>query len=94
VGAVSYCYEGDGGLRPDTLFNYDLELPADFEPEPRDGEIESFSLWPMDQVIATVRETDAFKFNCNLVIIDFLIRHGFIAPDDPDYLSLVGGLHC
>lgn len=93
VGAVSYCFEGDGWIRPDTLFNYDLELPADFEPEARDGEIESFALWPMDQVIETVRTTESFKFNCNLVIIDFLIRHGYIRPEDPDYLALVAGLH-
>ena len=93
VGAVSYCYEGAGGLRPDTLFNFDLELPPDFFPEPRDGEIESFALWPMERVIETVRDSEDFKFNCNLVIIDFLIRHGFIGPDDPDYLALVAGLH-
>jgi hypothetical protein len=26
------------------------------------------------------------------VIIDFLIRHGLISPDDPDYLALIQGL--
>jgi len=93
VGAVSYCCEGDGGLRPDTLFIFDLALPSDFVPVPRDGEIESFSLWPMEKVIATVRDTEDFKFNCNLVIIDFLIRHGLIGPEERDYLALVGGLH-
>ncbi|MCH6589381.1 MAG: DUF4743 domain-containing protein, partial [Proteobacteria bacterium] len=30
---------------------------------------------------------------CALVVIDFLIRHGFIGPDDPEYVDLVGGLH-
>jgi hypothetical protein len=34
-----------------------------------------------------------FKFNCPLAIIDFLIRHGLIAPGDADYAVLVKGLH-
>ena len=45
-------------------------------------------------MLATVRDTDDFKFNCALVVIDFLIRHGLLTPDDePDYLRLVSGLH-
>ena len=30
IGHVSYCAEIDGGLRPDVMFCYDLELPEDF----------------------------------------------------------------
>ena len=37
--------------------------------------------------------TDEFKFNVNLVIIDFALRHGLVPPDDPEYLDLVTGLH-
>jgi len=44
-------------------------------------------------VIETVRDTDDFKFNCALVVIDFLIRHGFIGPGDAEYVDLLGGLH-
>lgn len=91
--AIRYCCEGDGGLRPDVLFVYDLELPADFTPRPSDGEIAEYMLWPVEQVSACVRDSFNFKFNCNLVIIDFLIRHGLIAADEPDYLALVEGLH-
>ena len=93
VGAIRYCCEGDGGLRPDVLFVYDLELPADFKPQPGDGEISEYMLWPIGDVAKRVRDSFDFKFNCNLVVIDFLIRHGFIAADDPDYLALVEGLH-
>ena len=75
------------------LFDFDLELPADFRPANADGEISDFYLWPMDRVIETVRDTDDFKFNCALVVIDFLIRHGFIGPGDPQYVDLLGGLH-
>ena len=39
-----------------------------------------------------MRETSEFKLNCNLVVIDFLLRHGFIGPEEEDYLELVSGL--
>ena len=93
VGAVSYCAETGKGLKPDVLYCYDLELPADFVPHPKDGETAEFYLWPIDQVAEVVRDTDEFKLNCNLAIIDFLIRWGHIPPDHPDYLRLVQGLH-
>jgi hypothetical protein len=93
VGAVIYCTERREGLRRDVLYIYDLELPRDFVPVNHDGEIAEFWLWPILRVLETVRDTDEFKFNCALVVIDFLIRHGFIAPDEePDYLTLVRGL--
>jgi 8-oxo-dGTP pyrophosphatase MutT (NUDIX family) len=92
VGTVSYNRVTDRGLRPDVIYCYDIELPADFVPQNTDGEVESFSLMPIDEVAAIVRDTDRFKLNCNLVIIDFLLRHGFIAPHEEDYLALNTGL--
>ncbi|HXF54207.1 MAG TPA: DUF4743 domain-containing protein [Hyphomicrobiaceae bacterium] len=93
VGAITYCAETTEGLRPDVLFCYDLELPREFRPACRDGELESFALMPIEEVAAIVRDTEEFKFNCNLVIIDFLVRHGILGPDDPDYVAIVQGLH-
>ena len=92
VGVVTYLVTNEEGLRSDVVFSYDLELPADFQPVNRDGEVEEFFLWPIDRVMRVVAETDDFKFNVALVIIDFLIRHGFIGPDDPDYLAILAGL--
>ena len=92
VGAVSYGMENDFGLRPDVLFVYDLELPQDFVPVNTDGEVDEFLLWPVEQVAEAVESGHEFKFNCALVVIDFLIRHGLISPEHPDYLDLVGGL--
>jgi hypothetical protein len=46
----------------------------------------------MQKVMQVVETTTEFKFNCNLVIIDFCIRHGLIGPDREDYLDLVQGL--
>jgi isopentenyldiphosphate isomerase len=92
VGCITYCVEAPDGLKPDVQYCYDLELPADFVPKNTDGEIAEFHLWPIAKVAEIVAETQEFKFNCNLVIIDFLIRHGFIAPDHPDYIALCQGL--
>jgi hypothetical protein len=74
------------------LFNYDLDLPADFTPRNTDGEVEEFYLWPMEKVMETVRESDDFKFNCALVVIDFLLRRGLIPPEHPEYGGLLAGL--
>ena len=93
VGAVTYLMETEAGLKPDTLFLYDLELDPGFEPKNTDGEVEAFELWPLDRVAETVRTTNDWKFNVNLVVIDFLVRHGWLKPDDePDYLEIVKGL--
>jgi hypothetical protein len=92
VGAISYLLEQPEGLKPDVLFCYDLEVPADFTPRNVDGEIAEFQLMPLGEVARLVRDTFEFKFNVSLVIIDFLIRHGAIAPEDPEYLELVRGL--
>ena len=92
IGAITYCMEAEDGLKPDVQFCYDLELPADFTPRNTDGEIAEFMLWPIARVAEIVRDTREFKFNCNLVIIDFLVRHGLIAPEHPDYLEIVQGL--
>lgn len=94
AGAVFYTVERPEGLRRDFLFIYDLELPADFIPRNADGEIERFELMPLEKVAAIVQESDDFKFNCALVVIDFMIRHGFIPGDHPDYAELVAGMHC
>jgi isopentenyldiphosphate isomerase len=92
VGAVSYRMETEGGLRDDVLFLYDLAVPEDFAPTNRDGEIVEFRLMEAAEVLDRVRATDDFKFNVNLVIIDFALRHGIVTPEDPEYLDLVTGL--
>ncbi|WP_044561567.1 DUF4743 domain-containing protein [Azospirillum sp. B4] len=93
VGAITYVFDTVAGLRRDTLFCYDLPLSRDVIPRNTDGEVEAFELWPLAQVAESVRTTDDWKFNVNLVVIDFLIRHGHLSPDhEPDYMDLVTGL--
>jgi isopentenyldiphosphate isomerase len=92
VGAITYCYQAGMELKPDVQYVFDLELPDGFVCRSNDGEVESFELWPVAEVMARVRDTFEFKYNCNLVLIDFFVRHGLIDADNPDYFALVAGL--
>jgi len=92
TGVITYMVSHETGLRRDMLFVYDLKLPDGFKPENADGEISGFVRWPARQALRVVDETDEFKFNVNLVLIDFGIRHGLIEPDRRDYAALVRGL--
>lgn len=93
VGTISYFHQLDDGIKPDQIFLYDLELPESFTPTPTDGEVESFSLLPVNEVVELVKNTDRVKYNCNLVFLDFFIRHGIITPEnEPDYMKLCLGL--
>jgi hypothetical protein len=92
VGAVSYRMAVKHGLRDDVLFCYDLEVPRDFVPKNTDGELVAFTLEDAGDVLAAVRDSDDYKFNVNLVLIDFALRHGLVPVDDPEYLDLILGL--
>lgn len=80
------------GLRDDTLYVYDLELPGDFEPRPMDGEVESFELWSAERVLARLRSSEEFKYNVGPCLLGFLLRQGAIAPDDPERAALLSAL--
>lgn len=93
VGTVSYLAESVNGIKPDTLYCYDIELPEDFTPVCTDGEVESFHLMPIEKVMQIIHDSEDFKPNCNLVILDFLVRHGLLDPEEKGYTDLVSRLH-
>lgn len=92
VSRIVYALNRPEGLRRDILYCYDLFLPEDFTPEAADGEVESFSLIKLEEAFELVRETDEFKFNVNLVLIDLFLRHGLINPTSPEGQALHHGL--
>lgn len=93
VGLVRYCFSTPKGLKPDTLFCYDLEVPDDVIPTPGDDESEGFELMPVARVMEILAHTDAFKFNVPLVILDFALRHGILTPENtPEYTAIATGL--
>ncbi|KAH3687532.1 hypothetical protein WICPIJ_001494 [Wickerhamomyces pijperi] len=96
VGSVSYIYicQDEGGLiQPEIQYVYDLKFTKEMIPTPIDGEVQEFYLMPLGEVLQKLNNRE-FKPNCALVVIDFLIRHGFItAENEADYLEIVHRLH-
>lgn len=81
TGILRYAMDRPEGLRRDLIHCYEVELPEDFTPTPRDGEVESFSLWPLAQVAEALRGGGAaFKFNVVAVLAALLMRHGMFSP--------------
>ncbi|KAK2460837.1 hypothetical protein APHAL10511_007307 [Amanita phalloides] len=99
AGAISYFFRTSAGwLQPEVEFVYDLAIPdgvesTPFLPKPLDGEVEKFEFLDQDELITRLR-AGLFKPNCALVIIDLLIRRGYITPDnEPDFLLIITRLH-
>lgn len=87
-GIVTYIYitdeakVGEGGfIYPECQWVYDLELPLDVIPQPKDGEAEGFYLKTLDEVREDLKQ-GRFKANCALVAIDFLDRRGVLKGDE------------
>ena len=91
-GVIAYAMDRPEGLRRDRLHCYDLALPESFTPVPVDGEVAGFELWPMNRVIETVRDTDEFKFNVNLVLIGLFLRLKLITDPDLQRAQALGQL--
>ncbi|KAF0692586.1 Aste57867_16341 [Aphanomyces stellatus] len=97
AGAISYVNDEPHGFKANTMFIFDMELPATWTPRNTDGEVARFDLWPADKVLDALRTTpDSFKPDICLVLVDFFIRHGLVTPDDfvkPGYDRVCAMLH-
>lgn len=104
VGAVNYLYFNSDPLT-DTFttekayitgeveYVYDLKLPYDIIPRPNDGEVDSFNLLSLEEVIDALKNGE-FKPNCALIMIDFLMRKGYITPEnEPNYVTMLNIMH-
>lgn len=89
VGLLRYVQATENGVRRDVIYHYDLEVPPDFQPINQDGEVAEFLKVDFEDLSAFLSE---FKGNSALTLIDFMIRHGLISPEYPDYEALCAGL--
>ncbi|KIP10771.1 hypothetical protein PHLGIDRAFT_100585 [Phlebiopsis gigantea 11061_1 CR5-6] len=99
VGSISYFFStSQGWLQPEIEYLYEIRIPTNvdpvaFQPKPLDGEVESFELLTVPDVINRMR-TGMFKTNCAGALVDFFIRHGYITPDnEPDFQEIITRLH-
>lgn len=80
VGQCLYNYVAEEGhVQPEVQYVFDLEFPneSDIVPKPMDGEAENFRLMTVPEIMRRLLGGE-FKPNCGLIVIDFMIRHGFI----------------
>ncbi len=82
TGSLRYVAARPEGLRRDRIHCFDLILPDDVSPVATDGEVAFFELWPVERVIRALQESDVFKFNVSLVLIDFLLRWELLPVSD------------
>ncbi|KAH8194921.1 hypothetical protein TruAng_010906 [Truncatella angustata] len=100
AGTVVYLYITDeraGGEKdlvyPETQWVYDIELPDHVKPTPKDGEVEEFYLWTVEQIQEALAGGE-FKPNCALVLIDFFIRRGILTREnEPDFDEIIRRMH-
>ncbi|CAF1354154.1 unnamed protein product [Adineta steineri] len=93
VGAISNTYEDEDGIHVEGEFIYDLQLPTTFQPNNSDAEMENFYLWTIPEVKEAIIKDD-FKPNCGIVVLDFLIRHGFVTPEqESNYFDILSQIH-
>lgn len=93
VGTVSFIFEDDRGIFPETLFVFDVEIPSDFIPTNSDNEVESFHLYTIDE-LKRVIVTEDFKLTSSLVALNFLVRHGYLSCDEePNYIQMLEVMH-
>lgn len=95
VGVITYMTlsKRSGLIHPDVLYVFDIQIPTDMIPTPQDDEVSEFKLMTLDEIKAAMVGRE-FKSNCNLVMIDFFIRHGILTPDsEPHYVEIQTKLH-
>lgn len=87
AGSVDICRDRPDGLQRETIFVHDLWLSPDFPPANRDGEAVEHRLCAPDDILALLA-TDDITADASLVIVDFLLRQGHVAQDDPSFAAL------
>lgn len=93
VGTITYIYITDGPnngeagfVYPEVEWAYDLRLPADVVPQPKDGEVDEFYLCDVDTIKRDLAAGE-YKTNCALVMLDFFIRRGILTEENEPQLA-------
>ena len=93
VGCISFwCQPDNYKIQAATNYTYDLELPSPFKPVNVDQEVDSFHLMTIPEVRKAL-ESEQFKPDASIVLVDFLIRHGYISNTEPGYTEICSLIH-
>ena len=76
-----------------TEYVFDLEVPKSFVPTNNDGQVEGFVLVPIPELMKKICTPDV-KPAAAQILLDFLIRRGFITfESDPNLPTVIEMLH-
>lgn len=100
LGTITYIYITDeenvgeaGFIYPECEWVYDLAIPADVIPKPKDGEVAEFMLCDVDEIKRDLA-AGKYKTNCAAVLLDFFIRHGILTEkEEPHVQAIHNRLH-
>ena len=93
AGATHTCHEVPEGLHDEIVFVHDLILGADFTPVNQDGEVSEFVCQPIAGVMQMLDDApEQFTTDAALVIVDCLIRRGYLTPARKDFVELMRAL--
>ncbi|CAI8498095.1 unnamed protein product [Pichia kudriavzevii] len=100
-GSVSYLYQLNknvfnselGLIQPEVEYIYDLQMDSETIPHPVDHEAEDFRLMDLEEIKERLLDGE-FKDNCGAVMIDFMIRHSLLKPEDEaNFVEINSRLH-
>jgi 8-oxo-dGTP pyrophosphatase MutT (NUDIX family) len=90
---ISQTDDGQPGCQHQVQYLYEMEVSEDVIPVPNDGEAQAFNLMSLEEVVAALRQ-GAFKLNCGMTWMAFLIRHGHVnAENEPRLVEIEARLH-
>jgi 8-oxo-dGTP pyrophosphatase MutT (NUDIX family) len=81
-------YSVPEGLHREIMFAHDLWFPEDFRPQNQDGEVARLYCLSVPETIEAMLEGE-FTLDAGAVTVDAFLRHGILAPEDPQFLDLV-----
>jgi 8-oxo-dGTP pyrophosphatase MutT (NUDIX family) len=96
AGAVHVRRALPDGLQRETIFVHDLALSHHFVPTNQDGEVVEHcrvDLYEAARLIAVETGPDEVTVDASLVVLDYLIRHGAVVPDQPGFEALAALPH-
>jgi len=77
------------GCQWERIYVHDLELPPEFQPSNRDGEVAEFRLCPLPEVMDLIAAGE-LTVDASLVALDFLFRRGLLRVDEyPEFRELL-----
>lgn len=90
AGAVRCKREVEEGLHHEIIFVHDIILPESFVPVNQDGEVSAFTCTPIAELLAQIeKRPESFSVDAALVILDCLIRRGYLGANRDDYLEII-----